>query len=64
MMQHAMKSGGKKDTGDDQEYDAGIEGINPRKNLASVGMKLIDQPHATQEHGSIQEGVHPEHALD
>ncbi len=54
-----MGEGGDEDGGHGQKRDAGVKGVQGRKDLSSVGVELGDQAHAAEEHRGVQEGIDP-----
>jgi hypothetical protein len=49
-MKKSVDDRGKEYAGDHEEHQARVEGIEPREQLACVGVKLGNGPHATENH--------------
>ncbi len=64
MMQHAMEDRRHQDRGDRDDDEAGVEGVEAGEELAGLGLRRIDRPHAAEQHGGIEEGVDPVQLLE
>lgn len=60
----AMEDRRKQERSSSDEYEASIERIETSKQLTRHGLRWVDWPHATQEHGGIQECIDPRQVLE
>ena len=58
-MQHLMEERSDQETRDDQEYQTRVEGVRRSKQLACWRPKVTYRTHPSQEHGRVEQRVHP-----
>src|ERR1039457_6466989 len=58
-MQKTMQHRSKHYPDGEQEYQPGVERIQPGEYLAAGRLRRIDRPHAAEQHGYVEKGITP-----
>ena len=62
-VQKAVEDRGNEDAHGNHHDQPAVEGITAGEELAGPGVQFAHRPHAAQDHGGIDEGIQPGHAL-
>jgi hypothetical protein len=60
---YVMNTRGEEQTRNGDHHEAGVQRIETSKKLPRLGELLSDRPHATQEHGGVEESITPRQVL-
>ena len=58
-MQQSVRQGGDENAGSGEEGNTRIEGVERCEELAAFRAQHVHQSHASQDHGSVEQGVDP-----
>ncbi len=64
VMHQMMHSWTKQQTGQSDDDESGVEGVEPGEDFSMWAEMRLDRAHASQQHGSIQESVAQRHPLE
>ncbi len=63
MVHEAVQKGCEQQRRGNDKNQPGIQRKKPRKQLSAKGLRRVDRPHTTQEHGRVEKGVDPRQPL-